>query len=119
MGVTPEELAATYPLLYHMADAESWPSIQKHGLLSTSSLLDLFGISGKERRDIESTRRPNSVEITSPKYGRAVVRDQKPLSESKLAKSLSGCTVPEWYRLLNKRVFFWLTKSRLQTLLSA
>jgi hypothetical protein len=119
MGVTPEELAATYPLLYHMADAASWPSIQKHGLLSTSSLLDLFGIGGKERLDIESTRRPNSVEIKSARHGRAVVRDQKPLSESKLAKSLTGCTIPAWYRLLNRHVFFWLTKTRLQTLMSA
>ena len=119
MGVTPQELADTYPLLYHMADAGSWESIWKHGLLSTSSLLELFEINGKEREDIEAKRRPESVEIAHPKYGRAVVRDQKPLSESKLAKSLSGCTVPEWYRLLNKRVFFWLTKSRLQTLLAA
>ena len=119
MGVTPEELAATYPLLYHMADAASWPSIQKHGLLSTSALLDLFAIKGTKRQDIESTRRPNSVEITNQKYGRAVVRDQKPLSESKLAKSLTGCTVPAWHRLLNKHVFFWLTKTRLQTLISA
>ncbi len=119
MGVTPEDLADTYPLLYHMADAGSWESIRTHGLLSTSSLLDLFEINGKERRDIENARRPESIEITNPKHGRAVVRDQKPLSESKLAKSLSGCSVPEWYRLLNKHVFFWLTKSRLQTLLCA
>ena len=38
MGVTAEELAEAYPLLYHMADARSWDSIRKHGLLSTSAL---------------------------------------------------------------------------------
>ncbi len=119
MGVTPEELADTYPLLYHMADARSWESICKHGLLSTSALLDLFGIRGEERDRIEARRRPECVEITSRDVGCAVVRDQKPLIESKLAKSLRNCTVPQWYRLLNKHVFFWLTKQRLQTLLSA
>jgi len=119
MGVAPEELAEVYPLLYHMADANSWLSICKHGLLSTSALLDLFEIKSAERRRIETERRPESVEIRNRKYGCAVVRDQKPLIESKLAKTLAGCTVSEFHRLLNKHVFFWLTKERLQTLLCA
>jgi uncharacterized protein DUF7002 len=119
MGVTPEDLAQIYPLLYHMADARSWKSIRKHGLLSTSSLLDLFGINGEERDSIEERRRPECVEIASREYGYAVVRDQRPLIESKLAKSLRHCTLPQWYRLLNRHVFFWLTKQRLQTLLCA
>ncbi|MBZ5513719.1 MAG: hypothetical protein LAN62_02525 [Acidobacteriia bacterium] len=119
MGVTPEELAQTYPLLYHMADAQSWESIRKHGLLSTSALLDLFEVNGKERAEIESRRRPERVVIEHSAYGHAVIRDQKPLIESKLAKSLRGCTLREWYYLLNKHVFFWLTKERLHTLLCA
>lgn len=119
MGVTPEDLAQTYPLLYHMADSRSWNSIREHGLLSTSSLLDLFGIRGEERDSIEARRRAECVEITSREHGCAVVRDQKPLIESKLAKSLRDCTVPQWHRLLNRHVFFWLTKRRLQTLLCA
>ena len=79
MGVTPEELAQAYPRLYHMADAQSWESIRKHGLLSTSSLLDLYEVKEKERADIEIRRRPDSVPILHDKHGRAVVRDQKPL----------------------------------------
>jgi len=54
MGVTPEELSQNYARLYHMADAQSWDSIQKHGLLSTSSLLDLFGVKGREGRKLRS-----------------------------------------------------------------
>jgi hypothetical protein len=119
MGVTPEELSQTYPRLYHMADAQSWESIQKHGLLSTSSLLDLFGVKGREREDIESRRRPESVPIVHEKHGRAVVRDNKPIIESKLRTALKNCTLEQWYRLLNKFVFFWLTPERLQTLLCA
>ncbi len=106
MGVTPEELAETYPRLYHMADAQSWGSIQKHGLLSTSALLDLFEVKGHERKDIEIRRRPESVPIVHEKHGRAVVRDNKPIIESKLRTALKDCTLEQWYRLLNKFVFF-------------
>jgi hypothetical protein len=119
MGVTPEELAQAYPRLYHMAEARSWESIQKFGLLSTSSLLDLYEVKGNERIDIESRRRPGNVPLLDDRHGRAVVRDQKPLVESKLRTALTDCTVEEWYRLLNRYVFFWLTRERLQTLLCA
>jgi hypothetical protein len=32
MGVIPEELAELYPRLYHMAEADSWESVARHGL---------------------------------------------------------------------------------------
>jgi hypothetical protein len=102
-----------------MADAQSWENIQKHGLLSTSSLLDLFAVNRREREDIESRRRPNSIPIVHDKHGRVVIRDNKAIIESKLRTALRGCTLEEWYRLLNRFVFFWLTPERLQTLLCA
>jgi hypothetical protein len=119
MGVTPKELAELYPRLYHMAEVGSWENIVKHGLLSTSALLDLFEINVEERRNIESQRRERSYEIKHAVHGRAVIRDQKPIIESKLQTSLQDCTLEEWYELLNGRVFFWLIKERLNTLLSA
>jgi hypothetical protein len=119
MGVSPQELAERYPRLYHMAEAGSWDSIVKHGLLSTSALLDKFGVSGEARQKIESRRREKSFEITHPEHGCAVIRDQKPIIESKLKASLKDFTLEEWYRLLNSRVFFWLTEDRLNGLLSA
>ena len=39
-----ERLISRYPTLYHMAEDGSWESIQRHGLLSTSALLDRFEI---------------------------------------------------------------------------
>ena len=119
MGVTPEELAKLYPRLHHMAEPGSWESIRKYGLLSTSSLLTLFGINGLARREIEARRRSKSYEIKDAEHGRAVIRDQKPIVESKLKAALQDCTLEEWYALLNSRVFFWLTKERLKVLLSA
>jgi hypothetical protein len=102
-----------------MAEQGTWPSIKSHGLLSTSALLDLYGINGEERRRIETCRRAESVTIRHHKYGSAVIRDQKPMSDSALLKCLDGMTPTQWYRLLNKRVFFWVTPERALGLLSA
>jgi hypothetical protein len=42
-----------------MAEVGTWLSIRERGLLSTSALLDLYGIEGEERRRIESCNRPD------------------------------------------------------------
>jgi hypothetical protein len=103
-----------------MAESGTWDSIRKHGLLSTNALLDLFEINGEERQRIAERHRPDSVVITHPKHGKAVIRDQKPMSESALLKCLDhGIAPAEWYRTLNQRVFFWLSEKRLNGLLSA
>lgn len=117
--MSPQEFVARYPNLYHMAEQGSWDSIREHGLLSTSALLDLFEIEGPDRIVIESTHRPASVQIRHPRYGVVVVRDQKPMSETKLRSCLIGMEPREWYELLNRRVFFWPTVERLVRLLSA
>lgn len=120
VGVTAETLAQRFPRLYHMAEAGSWPSIQRHGLLSTTALLDLFEISGVQRLQIEGRHRADCVPISHPLYGAAVVRDQKPMDDRGLARALrDGLTPEEWYRVLNARVFFWLTEKRLLRLRNA
>jgi hypothetical protein len=83
-------------------------------------LLDLFGIEGPKRRDIEACRRKASIEIDDARNRKAVIRDQRPMSDSKLAGCLQdGLTPEEWYRILNGKVFFWLTEQRLVTLMGA
>jgi hypothetical protein len=119
MGVSVKEIVTAHPQLYHMAEANSWGSIMQRGLLSTTALLDLFEYKGQQRAAIESKHRPESVTISHPKYGEAVIRDQKPMRESALKKCLVGMGISEWYRLLNERVFFWLTLERVETLLNA
>jgi hypothetical protein len=114
-----EQFIDNYPLLYHMAEYNSWESIRTHGLLSTTALLDLFEITGPEREGIESCRRPYSVTIKHKKYGTATIRDQKPLSESKLKACLTGCVPEAWYKILNGKVFFWPTEERILNLLQA
>lgn len=119
MAITLHQLEQFYPRLYHMAEENTWESIKKHGLLSTSALLDFYGINGELRYSIESKHRPESVKIESENYGFAMIRDQKPLRESALKECLNDVTPKQWYEMLNSRVFFWLTEKRLFTLLSA
>jgi uncharacterized protein DUF7002 len=120
MGIKPDEIAGLFPRLYHMAQLGSWPCIERHGLLSTSALLDLFEVGGTDRERIESTHRPESIPIRHPLHGAAVIRDQKPMSDAGLRRALRDGMTPEgWYRSLNSRVFFWLTEDRLQKLLNA
>lgn len=119
MGITPEELSARYPVLYHMASHGAWPSIQRHGLLSTLALLDMFAEAEPRRTDLLSKQRLKSEAITHEVHGTAILRDQKPLSERNLARCLIGCSPARWYLTLNQRVFFWLNRDRLITLMSA
>jgi hypothetical protein len=112
-------LAADFPRLYHVAEAGSWESIERNGLLSTSALLDLFEVSGETRQRLEEQHRPEAVELRHPLHGTAVIRDQKPLNMARLEGCLTGMTSTEWLRELNRRVFLWPSAERLDRLLGA
>lgn len=117
--MTLDEVADRYPLLYHMAELSSWPSIQEHGLLSTTALLDLFEVGIIERHRIESEWRQTSIPIAHPVHGNAVIRDQKPMPPAQLAPTLVNMTPTEWYEFLNRKTFFWTDWKRLMNLLNA
>ncbi len=102
-----------------MAENGSWPSIRQHGLLSTTALLDLFEIEGPERIRIESEWRRNSIPIENPEYGTAVIRDQGPMPPHTLEPLLVGLTPVDWYELINRKSFFWVTRDRLNRFLNA
>lgn len=115
-----EELISTYPRLYHMAANGSWPNIQKNGLQSTRVLLDRYEVVAPQRNELLRSHRPECVSISHPKHPVAVIRDQKPMSDGGLEKALGdSCSPSDWYELLNNMVFFWLSESRLRTMLSA
>jgi hypothetical protein len=114
------DLIAHFPRVWHMAEDGSWDSIRKHGLLSATALLDLYRVDGERRLSLEARQRPESVTISRNGLPNAVIRDQKPMTESALGKCLTGGMTPEeWFKLLNKRVFFWLSRDRLRRLLNA
>jgi hypothetical protein len=37
--VDPADFVAKYPTLLHLADVRSWPSIERHGLLSAAEIV--------------------------------------------------------------------------------
>lgn len=120
MGISVEELSVAYPRLYHITHEGSWPGIQKHGLLSTEALVDLFCIDGTLRNELLRGRRPDCVSIQHPDHGRAIIRDQKPLIESRLRTALrDGLTPQDWYAILNRKTFFWVSEERFERLRTA
>src|SRR5687767_3559210 len=103
-----------------MAERNSWPSIQEIGLLSTTALLDHYNVESAARFEIEASRRSDSVTLEGEGLPRSVIRDQLPMDDKGLIRCLNDGLRPEdWYRLLNAKVFFWLTRSRLLRLLNA
>lgn len=118
--MTEDEFVMRYPRLWHMAADGSWPSIQKLGLLSTQALLDLYGVNGAAHEAIYSRRRPQCVTISAPGKEDAVIRDQKPMTDTGLIKCLQdGLSPRDWYEHLNSKTFFWLSRDRLRRLLGA
>ena len=114
-GIGIEELVKRYPLLYHMTAKKNLPSITRRGLLSTSTMLRRFEVPERQRLELETCRRPESVEIRHPDGSVAEVRDHEPMKDEKLCKCLEdGLTPREWYQILNSKVFFWVTRDRLE-----
>jgi hypothetical protein len=94
-----EELLSQCPTLYHMAECGTWQSIRKHGLLSTSALLDLYEVKGARRVQVEERRRPAGVSLDHPTLPRAVVRDQIPMDDRGLQRCLPAHITPfDWYK---------------------
>jgi hypothetical protein len=89
--------------------------IRRYGLLSTKSILDLWEVESSLGRRIATQIRPSPVELWLPGYGKATIRDQKPMKENKLRAALTDCTPEEWCQLLNGKVFFWPSEERLHT----
>lgn len=118
--MTEDELIERHPRLWHMAADGGWEGIRDNGLMSVTRLLDLYEVEGQPRFAIESARRPQSVVLRKAGLPNAVVRDNKPMFESVLAKNLQDGLQPrEWYEILNRKSFFWVDHERLVRLLSA
>ena len=119
LGIDAGDFAGHYSSLYHMAQDGAWDSIRCHGLLSTSALLDLNQVDGDLRRQIESCHRPTSVEIRHPGQSLRYNPRSESNARTSVAKTLRNMTPREWYELLNRKVFFWVTEERVQQLLGA
>jgi hypothetical protein len=105
----PKNFVNIRPFVYHLAEAENWPSIECDGLFSTCSLLERAGIDGSIRAAVVQRHRP--VRTILPNG--MVIRDQKPIPPCALERCLVGLSAAQWYELLNSNVFFWFDIARL------
>jgi hypothetical protein len=112
--MTIDEFVKHYPVLYHMADARNWPSIQHHGLLSTTQLLQKLEIADSQA--VEDQRAHGPVRLENATHGTVFIRDQHQIRESQLERCLIDMTPLQWRASLNSRVFFWPTLKRLKAM---
>jgi len=116
--VDPTRLAKLHPILYHMAEDGTWPSIRRRGLLSTQAIVDLYQPDDEVRARILSAPRRDKITLTSAELGDMTIRDQRPAKFLKACVN-DGASPQDYLDALNGRVFFWLRLSRLRRLLSA
>lgn len=118
--MTEQELLRIYPRLWHMAHDGAWPALRAHGLLSAEAVVDLYEVEREHRDRLLRGRRPQSVPLARAGLPGAVLRDQKPMDDKRLRGCLQdGLSPADWYELLNSMSFFWLSRSRIWTLLKA
>jgi len=99
----------TISYAYHLADAENWPSIQRDGLLSTDALIRCAGLSEQNAAPYRRYR-DTSMQLPSGVW----IRDQRPMPPEALARCLDpDLDADGWYALVNSKVFFWLSTTRL------
>jgi hypothetical protein len=101
-----------YPNLYHVSLCPDAESIRRHGLMSTSGILDLLGLPVTNRESLERSQRSKAEPFEHPQFGKFILNDQIPLRTEALQRCLIGMTPPEWYAELNERIFFWLSPKR-------
>jgi hypothetical protein len=111
--ISRDEFTHAYPTLFHITLAQDMKQVMRHGLLSTSALLDRCEIDGEQRFNIESCQRPHSVPISHRVHGEFLINDQAPMNVAALSKCLIDLSTEQWCRSLNRRVFFWPTQGRL------
>lgn len=112
MPISRAEFEGAYPVLFHISLARDVEQIMRHGLLSTTALLDLCEIEAEFRSRIEAHRRPKAISISHPIHGEFLINDQAPMNASALAKCLIDLTPQQWCESLNNRVFLWPTRER-------
>lgn len=113
-----DDWARSRRVLYHVTARYSWPSIKRHGLLSTNALLKASCVPDCERRRIGLNHRCRSEVVQGsaschPQL-KAVIRDQTPLNDCRLKTELkeqkAHISHKEWYDRQNARVFFYTSK---------
>jgi len=107
-----KELVELHPTVWHVAFRSGWPSIWERGLLSAETLCNDYVDHDVTRRRMLSERRGTWTAFDVPGGGRFTLRDQRPVQPKALLSSLKGgMTEEQWFRLVNRRVYFFVNES--------
>ncbi len=104
------DLAAVAPQLFHLSAGDAWPSIVERGLRSATWLVRQHGLDDERAAGLLTAPREQIEVIGDPAdpLGHATLRDQKPLTLSKLERLVEGITPENYIRLINDRVYFYM-----------
>lgn len=108
-----DTLVTEYPELWHMADARNVEGILERGLLSTARLAETYRLNTAAKNSLETSHRRDTVTIKCGGLPPCYIRDQKPMSVSRIEATLQDATVEEFFRFINSHAFFWPNESRL------
>ena len=104
--------ARHFPRLYHLTFASNLPGIRANGLLSTEALAGRFT---PEDKVAALNRRRRCIQQIEG----VTLRDQHAAVEAKMKSCLVGVTIPEWFTLLNGKIFFFVSKQKVDVLANA
>ena len=109
--MTPEDLAAVVPRVYHLTAPDAVAGIRARGLFTPETICERLGLPDGERERLLTRRRLTEVRLEGDVGGGRetyVVNDNAPLFTDKLAAVLQDGLAPaDWLAMLNARVFFW------------
>jgi hypothetical protein len=107
------DLAAVAPQLFHLTAGDAWPSIAERGLRSATWLVRAHGLDDDQSTTLLAAPREQVEVIGDPTdpVGHATLRDQKPLTLSKLERLVEGITPEGYIRLINDRVYFYMKQA--------
>jgi len=119
----PEGFTAKHPKLFHLLPAGSWESFQRHGLLSSRALCELYGVPAERRVALleEDRGKSNFTVLSAPGLPDVTLRDQL-LPDPLLHRCLTGAYEGQpraWRALLNGFVFLWAEPKRVAKLHAA
>lgn len=110
--MTLQEFCDKRPYLYHLTDRTNLPIILKTKSLFSTKDIANFALPKKDVKGFLRGKRDNHVTLTANGI-EYKIRDQKPILLTVLNRSLSGGDAGDFIELLNTRVFWWPTLTRL------
>ncbi len=108
-----------YPQVYHVSLCSNPRTVVELGLLSAAGILNLLELPTSLRKPLQESQRKAITRLSHPVHGLFFLNDQIPLAPAALDRCLQGSTVTEWYEELNHRIFFWLSRSRVDRFAAA